>query len=490
MDAQQTPASQQTEELTVGQILELTPQRPAHGGALVARVGERVVFVRHGVVGETARARITGRGPKGRFFFADVVSVDQPSTQRQPHPWPQADALALERPLGGMEYGHLRLETQRDYKRQVLIDQLTRLGGLEADHLALGKLEVQALPQAEAEDLGWRTRSHFAVDPASGRIAMFAHTSSEPVAVQDFPLLDPRLQKLGLERLNLTGMTRLDVAVAASGQIALTFWVSSTTSPAQLGPQLQEQARRLWGDLEERQISLILAPERRGGRRRGAKPKTLFLGAAQPDLLETAQIEGKDFCWQVGASGFWQIHRWAPQTLGQALLRLAKIEPGERVYDLYAGAGFFTALAADAVGPAGQVLSLEGSPVTSANAAKNLGPGGISLTSASAQTPVRVERGDVASVLDKLLVEVESGAYLGPDLVICDPPREGAGRRVMEQVTALAPDRLAYVACDPAALGRDTGYLRELGWKLTALEAFDMYPHTHHLEALALFERA
>lgn len=488
MDAPQTP-SQSAQELAVGQILELTPARPAHGGALVARVGDRVVFVRHGVVGEKARARITGRGPKGRFFFADVISVDQPSAQRQAHPWPQADALATERPLGGMEYGHLKLETQRDYKRQVLLDQLTRLGGLEADHPLLGALEVEALPQVEAGELGWRTRSHFAVDPASGRIAMFAHASSEPVAAQDFPLLDPRLGQLGLERLDLTGVTRLDLAVAASGQIALTFWISSTTSPAQLGPQLEEQARRLWGDLKEQQISLVCAPERKGGRQRGAKPQTLFLGAAQPDLLETAQIGGKEFFWQVGASGFWQIHRWAPQTLGQALLELARIQPGERVYDLYAGAGFFTSLAADAVGPAGQLLSVEGSPVTSANAAKNLGPGGLSRTSASAQTPVRVERGDVSAVLDKLLAEVEQEAYLGPDLVICDPPREGAGRRVMEQVTALAPSRLAYVACDPAALGRDTGYLRQLGWKLTDLKAFDMYPHTHHMEAIALFER-
>ena len=107
-----------TPEPAIGDLLELTPERPAHGGALVARAGGRVIFVRHGIVGERATARITGRGPKGRFFFADVVSVEDPAPERRPHPWAPADALASAHPLGGMEYGHLDLATQRAYKQR------------------------------------------------------------------------------------------------------------------------------------------------------------------------------------------------------------------------------------------------------------------------------------------------------------------------------------------------------------------------------------
>ena len=69
-------------------------------------------------------------------------------------------------------------------------------------------------------------------------------------------------------------------------------------------------------------------------------------------------------------------------------------------------------------------------------------------------------------------------------------PRAGAGREVVEALDALDPARLVYVACDPVALARDAGLLRERGWELEMLRAFDLFPHTHHVEALARFRRA
>ena len=77
-----------------------------------------------------------------------------------------------------------------------------------------------------------------------------------------------------------------------------------------------------------------------------------------------------------------------------------------------------------------------------------------------------------------------------PDAVVLDPSREGANRKVLERLNELKPGRILYVACDPAALGRDTAILRELGWDLVQVRAFDMYPKTHHVETLALFHRA
>lgn len=479
------------DSLEVGSIVQVKPERPAHGGAMVSRVGERVIFVRHAVVGETATARITGRGSKGRYFFADVTDVRQPSPQRRTHPWEPADALIQENPLGGMEYGHLEPATQRDYKRQVLSEQLIRLGGVPAQNQLLRQLQVQELPVngSAFSDLGWRTRVHYTIEPEKGKIAMFRHSSSEPVPVEGFPLADSRLQELELHKLTLHGIARLDAAVSASDMLTLVFWVSSHATPAEVAPGIEKQCRELWGSLEERLITLVFRPEKQGGRKRGSKPQDIVLGSGNVNLLETATVYAQDFYWQVDATGFWQIHSSAPEVLGNAVLEAAKLKRGMTVYDLYAGAGFFTALAADAVGDKGTVLSVEGSAVTHRNARVNFSKESISRTHRSEGTNVRLERGDVSSVLGKLSPQVLAGRFPRPDVVICDPSREGAGKKVMEQVSELGPASIVYVACDPAALGRDTGYLCKAGWQLVSVDGFDMYPNTHHVEAVAVFAR-
>jgi hypothetical protein len=72
------------------------------------------------------------------------------------------------------------------------------------------------------------------------------------------------------------------------------------------------------------------------------------------------------------------------------------------------------------------------------------------------------------------------------DIVVLDPPRGGAGRRVIESIVDMAPRAIAYVACDPAALGRDIGYARAKGWQVASVRGFDLFPMTHHMEAVAL----
>ena len=73
--------------------------------------------------------------------------------------------------------------------------------------------------------------------------------------------------------------------------------------------------------------------------------------------------------------------------------------------------------------------------------------------------------------------------------VVLDPPRAGAGRQVVEAIHALAPDAIAYVACEPVALARDLGTFRTLGWNVDRLRGFDLFPHSHHFEVVALLTR-
>ena len=77
--------------------------------------------------------------------------------------------------------------------------------------------------------------------------------------------------------------------------------------------------------------------------------------------------------------------------------------------------------------------------------------------------------------------------YRAANVVVLDPPRSGAGAKVIDAITALNPRNIVYVACDPAALARDTAYLRERGFALHTLRAFDLFPMTAHMECVARF---
>ncbi|GGR40718.1 tRNA/tmRNA/rRNA uracil-C5-methylase (TrmA/RlmC/RlmD family) [Nocardioides luteus] len=186
-------------------------------------------------------------------------------------------------------------------------------------------------------------------------------------------------------------------------------------------------------------------------------------------VVEKVAVDGSEHAFKVAADGFWQVHPGAPTALVSAVLSALSPAPGESVLDLYAGVGLFSAFLADRVGPAGRVVAIEGDPTAS-----SLSVGNVPAAEVSA--------GDVATVLGGL----EPGPF---DLVVLDPPREGARRAVVEAVAARAPRKVAYVACDPAALARDVAIFAEHGYHLRSLRAFDLFPMTHHVEAVALLTR-
>ncbi|MCP8996242.1 TRAM domain-containing protein [Rothia sp. P3C3.S176] len=531
-----TPAaSKKVDGYSVGQTLTVTCEAPAHGGAFVARTEQGVIFVRHGIVGEQAEVRITAIGPKRRFYFADVVSVPVPSLARRPHPWIQADALATEEEravatgvpelLGGMEYGHISLAEQRRYKTDIVRTQINRLGGLPLESPLLTNLIVEELPlRGNNEGLSWRTRVRYNVtkvrtqpdnepdnqknggkkSPAvTWRVGMHPYRASQPVPVVDFPLAAPELRNLELEKLNLRGVREVEATVSSRGRVLLQFIVDPRFSIEEVAKDIEQQAADAWGLLAKRKISLFFTPQSTSNgkpkRRRPGSSHTPYrrvpegdqlLGAGLRSVTEEVTFGSRRFSYQVSAGGFWQIHRAAPSTMVGTMLTMLRPQEGECTLDLYAGAGLFTAALADAVGASGTVVSIEGSPVTHKDALSNFAPDGCSRTDNSEDTRIEVIRGDVARHLVDLKTALEFGEIPVIDAVVLDPSREGANRTTLERLDALDPKRILYVACDPASLGRDTGILRELGWDMVQLRAFDMYPNTHHVESVALFERA
>ena len=174
---------------------------------------------------------------------------------------------------------------------------------------------------------------------------------------------------------------------------------------------------------------------------------------------------------EVSQESFWQSHKKAPEVLTQVVLDFAQLKTGEHVLDLYGGVGLFSAAIVEAVGPTGHVNLIEGSKVATADAARNF----------AAYSNITIATGDVAKLLPRITAA---------DVVVLDPPRDGAGKEAVAHIARLAPRAIVYVACDPAALARDTAYLADHSYSLVKVRAFDLFPMTHHIECVALYERA
>jgi tRNA/tmRNA/rRNA uracil-C5-methylase (TrmA/RlmC/RlmD family) len=438
----------------------------AHGGHCVARHEGRVVFVRHGIPGERVRVRLTDAEEKAKFWRGDVVEVLDASPDRVPHFWRTADSAGSwahgRPPVGGAELGHISLQRQRSLKSEVLAEQLRRLAAVELSP------EVEAVGEAKAgtqdsagtresagkndggTGLGWRTRASFGVT-GSGRLGMHAHRSDQVIPVQEMPLAIDAINSLRLWDVDLQGIERVEVAAPANGSRPLVL----------LAPADGTRAKRLNAILSQ-------------------LPADVSVASYDPLKNETLQLRGRTWVqesaaghdYRVTGAGFWQIHRDAPETLVGAVTEFLHdggfLEPGAAVADLYAGAGLFTAPLADAVGETGSVLSVEGAPGTSRDARKNL----------HGAPQVEIVQGKVERVLRQRPRQF--------DALVLDPPRAGAGKAVVSQLIDSNPRAIAYVSCDPSSFARDIGYFQQGGWQLSGLRAFDLYPHTHHLETVAL----
>ena len=165
---------------------------------------------------------------------------------------------------------------------------------------------------------------------------------------------------------------------------------------------------------------------------------------------------------------FWQSHKAAPELLSRVVRELSDPQPGDHVFDLYGGVGLFAAALLPEVGAGGRITIIESDDNAITDAKRNF----------AEEDRVEVVHGRVEKALKK---------YVAANLVILDPPRSGAGASVIEAVVSLKPRAIVYVACDPASLARDTAYLKERGFALHTLRAFDLFPMTAHMECVARF---
>ncbi|MDH6531838.1 tRNA/tmRNA/rRNA uracil-C5-methylase (TrmA/RlmC/RlmD family) [Aurantimicrobium minutum] len=415
----------------VGTLCELDITNVAHGGVFVARHEGRVIFVADTLPGERVLARITDASQKS-FWRADTVQVLKPSADRQEHIW---SAASIDRDpalrAGGAEFGHITLSTQRDLKAFVLEDSLSRMAKIERS------IEVEALEgDQESKGTGWRTRVRLHVD-ADGRVGPYASRSHTVIDVEDLPLAAARIAELAPLGQRIPGIDFIDL-VGPSG----------------------DSARAIAGNIDTGKNKKRPAPE----------PITEMVGTR---------------AFQVDVRGFWQVHRHAATTLSEAVSSVideALFDPRAANHDLYGGVGLFAAAVGDRFGSTTRMISVESDEMATEYASNNLSE----WVGARAVT-ARVDR--YLEGVRRDLNAIEKARFEAATIVL-DPPRSGAGKDVVNSLAELSPAQLVYVACDPVALARDVALLAERGYQLEELRAFDLFPNTHHVEAVARFVRA
>ena len=449
--------------MDAGDELDLDVTSVAHGGVFVGRFGAgattaepgagesagatrggRVIFVPDAIPGERVRVRLTDVGKKS-FWRGDVIDVLDASPHRQPHVWRQADvAVPPHLRPGGADFGHIDLAHQRSLKREVLTDALQRFGGVALPFDLTGPVEVSdaegRIVDAETPDgTRWRTRVSLHVD-ADGRIGPYAARSHTVVPVEDLPLATATVEQAA-RRQTHGRPGRIDLIQPADGRVRVL-----------------------------------------------PRPDTVRSAPTQAREVVTERVGTREF--RVDAGGFWQVHRLAAATLDAAVrsaIRAAAprdagdavLDPGAWHLDLYGGVGLFAAALAELGG--GRVTSVESDTRATEHAGENL----AEWVGARAET-ARVDR-----FLSRLGAEASDRERerLSRGVTVLDPPRSGAGREVVERIAALRPATVVYVACDPVALARDVATFRAEGYELRRVAAYDIFPNSHHIEAVATFVR-
>lgn len=407
-----------------------TVDRLVPGGDGMARTPDgRAAFVPGGLPGDLIRP--LGVRERRRHVTVERWELVEPGPDRRSDlPCPLAGRC------GGCDWMALEPDAQLKAKGAVLRDALRRIGGLE--------LEV-ADPEQIGSDLGYRTRLRLHPD-RSGYPGLYERGSHRVVAVPRCPVAHDAIND-GLARLRnhlacLPNTRELELRAAPIGHpVAAAVY----TGPA-------------WFPWRDALVALAQEyPVLLDGEPLGAPPDQAW---PLPGGLEL----------RVPMGDFVQVNPAVNRVLVEAVVHGARQRSAATFVDLYCGAGNFS-LSLLSLGLTG--VGIEISKEACEVAARNAREAGLEG---------RFLAGDAAQRLARL--ELESA----PDLLVLDPPRTGA-KEVVPAIAALSPAHVAYVSCDPATLARDLRALGERGYEVVEVRAFDMFPQTHHVEALAWLRR-
>ena len=414
-------------------------------GRGVARNAEgKVVFVEGALPGEEVDFQVLRK--KSSFEIGRLTKVLGGASSRQTPRCPHFGVC------GGCSLQHTDARTQMAAKQRWLEENLVRIGKVEAETM---------LPIVYGEEWHYRRRARLGaryVPKKGGAMVGFREKRSSYITdMRECHVLPPQVSALILplralvESLSVRArLPQIEVAVGDNATVLVVRHLDALT------PQDQEALR---GFSDRHQISIWLQP----GGPESAQP----FHPAQSELYYELPEFGLRLAFR--PTDFTQVNQGINRVLVSRAVRLLDPRPGERVADLFCGLGNFSLpLASRGAAVIGFEASRELIERARLNAARN---------------------GLTAQFEVMNLFEPNLAPYAPFDKLLIDPPREGAVE-IVKALPAAWPRRIVYVSCDPATLARDAGVLvHARGFRLAAAGVVNMFPHTAHVESIALFER-
>ena len=428
------------EAAVVTTIIDLT-----HDGVGVADLDGRRVFVADALPGE--RVEVVLRKRRRKLQEADLKRVLEPSPERVT---PGCEYFGR---CGGCALQHLSHPAQVSFKQRVVAETLKRIGRVEPE---------EWLPAVVSQPWHYRRRARLGVKyvAAKNRVLVGFRERAGPYITDMrhcpvlMPPVDGLLSELAelIERSSVKERLPQIEAAVADDAVALVLRVLDEPTAA------DNEAFRAFGDRHG--IDLYW--------QRGGPGTVAALDRARPLRYRLPEF---DLTLEFLPTDFVQVNVDVNAELVSTAIRLARVEPTDRVLDLYSGLGNFSLPLAQR---AAELLGVEGEAGLVARAVRNAATNGI---------------GNARFVTADLTASDWSFYRERWDVVVLDPPRTGAEAPVAE-MHLCQPRRIVYVSCHPATLARDAQVLVERhGFRLRTARVFDMFPHTHHIESLALFER-
>ncbi len=450
-------------ELTTGQRCEVLINDLGQEGQGIGRCAEAVVFVPGALPGERVIARLVKKAR--RHWFSQLQEVLEPSPHRR------RESCILANTCGGCSLQHLDPQAQAMWKGEALRNALQRIGGL--DH------PVQPVLTA-AESLGYRNRAIIPLerlDDGTVRCGYYRRGSHRIVNLNHCPVLDPRID--GLIQPIKADLAATDWPIdrdchGSGGLRHLALRVGSHTDQVLIGlisshaqlPGLEALAQR-WLERWPQVVGVTLNLQ--------PKANNVLMGPDTRLLAGVGSIRERfaGLELEIATDTFFQVFTAQAERVVPLLQQvLAEMPAPGLAIDAYCGIGTYSLpMAARGWRVHGLEINPQAVELARSNAARN---GFGQLCSFQA--------GDVADALSERLAEAQ--------LLVVDPPRRGLDERVVASILEQAPERLAYLSCDPASLARDLKALTQPGpYTLERVQPLDFFPHTTHVETLVVLRR-
>jgi 23S rRNA (uracil1939-C5)-methyltransferase len=418
-----------------GDTLSLRIEKPAAGGWMIARSEGQVILVA-GVVPSERAAVLIDRIGKG-VAYGHATTIEEPSADRR---LPFVDPAC-----GGCLYAHIAYARQLDIKSQVIADALARIGRI---------IWTEPIVVAASPDEGYRMRSRLHV--RGQRIGFFREGTHE--------LCDARLTRQLLpDTCDVVDelASRLQTASALSGELELSENIDASDRVAHLETTASVDRRVLIEATDGLPLTgLTLSDLKAGG---------AAVLAGDPHVTDVLSLDGHEVRLRRHVQAFFQGNRFLLRDLVAHVI--GQIDTGDDVVDLYAGAGLFSLSAAVVRGA--RVIAVEGDRFAAADLVANAAR----------------SNGNVEAVHQS--VETFAARHrAAPNVLIVDPPRTGMSSEALAGALRVKGRKVVYVSCDVATLARDARRFIEAGYEIEAINAFDLFPNTPHVEAVVVLSRS